>query len=83
MTANPAATSLAPWSGGSSFAGVCAPRARLGGTLTIQGPVDEDDPFIALLDAWLDPAMPAARWSVVVGVDDDAEAALEAATARP
>ncbi len=48
----------------------------------MRGPVDADDPFVALLDAWLDPAMPAARWSVVVGVDEDAEAALEAAAAR-
>jgi DNA-directed RNA polymerase specialized sigma24 family protein len=53
-----------------------------GRALTVKGLVDEDDPFIALLDAWLDPAMPAARWSVVVGVDDDAEAALQAATAH-
>ena len=29
--------------------------------------VDADEPFVALLDAWLDPAMPAARWAVVVG----------------
>ena len=50
--------------------------------LKVRVPVDADDPFVALLDAWFDPSTPAARWSVVVGVDEDAEAALDAATAR-
>jgi DNA-directed RNA polymerase specialized sigma24 family protein len=59
-------------------------RAARGGgrTVRVHRPVDPDDPFLALLDAWLDPAMPAARWAVVVGADGDADAALHAAAAR-
>ena len=53
-----------------------------GRTLKVRGPVDGTDPFATLLDAWFDPAMPAARWSVVFGVDLDVEAALDVATAR-
>ena len=53
-----------------------------GRTLGTRGHVDENDPFVALLDAWLDPAVPPARWSVVVGADGDAQAALDAAAAR-
>ena len=44
-------------------------------------PVDPDDPFPALLEAWLDPATPPARWAVVVGSDARADAALHAAAA--
>lgn len=45
--------------------------------------VDPNDPFMALMAAWFDPAMPAARWAVTVGGDAESEAALDAAsTAR-
>ena len=53
-----------------------------GKTVEVRGSVDADDPFVALLDAWLDPTMPAARWAVVVGVDEDVRAALDVAAAR-
>jgi DNA-directed RNA polymerase specialized sigma24 family protein len=40
-------------------------------------PPEPDHPFAALLDAWLDPATPAARWAVVVGDAALARAVLD------
>jgi hypothetical protein len=59
------------------------PRAATGGPagLRPRRVVDVDDPFSALLDVWLAPSTPPARWAVVAGDATAASVALEAATA--
>lgn len=55
-----------------------APRAAAG-ALRPSSRVDPDDPFLALMAAWFEPATPPARWAVVAGDGAEAETALDAA----